>query len=145
MTSTYSFEKWGFLGQTKHLHISTLYTLRLEKNRLFVCLNFTYSLIWSLYWLCKPIILHDLNYFSSILLRRAYTMKFFFHRWLNFSFDSFLSTFNTLYSCEMWMKFFDLQSWKYFRIKIFYQISDKNFFSWNTFHESKIKYLLKMT
>ena len=22
-------------------------------------------------------------------------MKFFFHRWLNFSFDSFLSTFNT--------------------------------------------------
>ena len=28
-------------------------------------------------------------------LRRAYTMKFFFHRWLNFAFDSFLSTFNT--------------------------------------------------
>ena len=30
-----------------------------------------------------------------IFLRRAYTMKFSFHRWLNFSFDSFLSTFNT--------------------------------------------------
>ena len=30
-----------------------------------------------------------------MLLRRAYTMKFFFHRWLNFSFDSFISTFNT--------------------------------------------------
>ena len=29
-----------------------------------------------------------------MFLRRAYTMKFFFHRWLNFSFDSFLLTFN---------------------------------------------------
>ena len=32
---------------------------------------------------------------EKICLRRAYTMKFFFYRWLNFSFDSFLSTFNT--------------------------------------------------
>ena len=30
-----------------------------------------------------------------VVLRRAYTMNFFFHRWLNFSFDGFLSTFNT--------------------------------------------------
>ena len=29
------------------------------------------------------------------VVRRAYTMKFFFHRWLDFSFDSFLSTFHT--------------------------------------------------
>ena len=29
------------------------------------------------------------------ILRRVQTMKFFFHRWLNFSFDSFLSTFST--------------------------------------------------
>ena len=49
-----------------------------------------------------------------------------------------------VYSCQMWMKFFNLQSWKYFRRKNFYQIFDKNFF-WNTFHESKIKSLLKMT
>ena len=32
---------------------------------------------------------------KKVFLRRAYAMKFFFHRWLNFSFDSFLSTFNT--------------------------------------------------
>ena len=73
------------------------------------------------------------------LLRLVYTIKFFFHRWLNFSFDSFLS------ACEVWMKFFNLQSWKYFRSKNFYQIFDKKFFFWNPFHESKIKYLLKMT
>ena len=49
-------------------------------------------------------------------------MKLFFHRWFSFSFDSFLSKFNTcIYSCEMWMKFFNLQSWKYFRRKIFYK------------------------
>ena len=29
------------------------------------------------------------------VLRRAYTMKLFFHGWLNFSFGSFLSIFNT--------------------------------------------------
>ena len=34
-----------------------------------------------------------------------------------------------VYSCEMWMKFFNLQSWKYFRRKNFYQIFDKNFSS----------------
>ena len=50
-----------------------------------------------------------------------------------------------VYSFEMWMKFFNLQSWKYFRRKNFYQIFDKNFFFWNTFHESKIKSLLRMT
>ena len=33
--------------------------------------------------------------FKKQVWRRAYTMKFFFHRWLNFSFDSFLSIFNT--------------------------------------------------
>ena len=32
---------------------------------------------------------------QNIFLRRAYTMKFFVPGWLNFSFDSFLSTFNT--------------------------------------------------
>ena len=34
------------------------------------------------------------------------------------------------------MKIFNLQSWKYFRRKKIYQIFDKNFFFWNTFHES---------
>ena len=29
----------------------------------------------------------------------------------------------------MWMKFFNLQSWQYFRRKNFYQIFDKKFFS----------------
>ena len=66
---------------------------------------------------------------KKVFLRRAYAMKFFFHRWLNFSFDSFLSTFNSVYSCEMWMKFFNLQSWKCFRRKNFYQIFDKIFSS----------------
>ena len=76
--------------------------------------------------------------------RRAYKMKFFFHRWLNFSFDSFFLTFDTC--IQLWnVKFFNLQSWKYFRRKNFYQIFDKNFFFWNTFHESKIKSLLRMT
>ena len=32
---------------------------------------------------------------EKVFLRRAYTMKYFFHRWLDFFFDSFLSTFNT--------------------------------------------------
>ena len=75
-------------------------------------------------------------------VRRAYTMKFFFHRWLKFSFDSFLSKFNSVYSCEMWMKFFNLQSWKCFRRKKFYQIFDKIFSSEIHF---TIKSLLKMT
>ena len=35
------------------------------------------------------------NIQKRFFLRWAYTMKFFFHRWLSFSFDSFLSTFNT--------------------------------------------------
>ena len=37
----------------------------------------------------------SIEFYYYILLRRAYSMKFFFHRWLNLSFDSFLSTFNT--------------------------------------------------
>ena len=65
-------------------------------------------------------------------------------RW-NFSFTGskiFLSTVSfqhliRAYSCKMWMKFVNLQSWKYFRIKNFYQISDKNLFFWNTFHDQR--------
>ena len=38
-----------------------------------------------------------------------------------------------VYSFEMRMKSFNLQSWKYFRRKIFYQIFDENFFFWNHF------------
>ena len=39
------------------------------------------------------LLLKLLKYFE-VMLRRAYMMKFFFHRWLNFSFNSFFSTFN---------------------------------------------------
>ena len=62
-------------------------------------------------------------------------------RW-NFSFTGgsiFLSTVSFQHlmrvysSCEMWMKCFNRQSWKYFRRKNFYQIFDENFFFWNTF------------
>ena len=42
-------------------------------------------------WNCLKEIFHSVSSPS----RRAYTMQFFFHRWLNFSFDSFLPTFNT--------------------------------------------------
>ena len=43
----------------------------------------------------KTKVLTDFQFCISVPLSRAYTMKFFFHRWLNFSFGSFLSTFNT--------------------------------------------------
>ena len=39
------------------------------------------------------LLLKLLKYFE-VMLRRAYTMKFFFHRRSNFSFNSFFSTFN---------------------------------------------------
>ena len=82
---------------------------------------------------------------EKVFLRRAYTMKYFFHRWLDFFSTVSFQHLTRLYSCKMWMKVFNLQSWKYFRRKNIYQIFNKNFFFWNSFHESKIKSLLKMT
>ena len=77
-------------------------------------------------------------------LRLAHTMKFCFHRWLNFSFDSFLSTFNTCIQLQNVNEIFQSRIMKVFQKKNLYQISGKNFFFWNTFNESKIKSLLKM-
>ena len=71
--------------------------------------------------------------------------EFFLSHMVKFFFNGFLSTFNTCNSREMWMKIFNLQSWKCFRRKKIYYIFDKFFFFWNTFHKSKIKSLLKMT
>ena len=70
--------------------------------------------------------------------------EFFFHRWLNFSFDSLLSTFNTCIQLRNMNEIFQSTIMKLFQ-KNFYQIFDKIFFFWNTIHESKIKSLLKMT
>ena len=38
----------------------------------------------------------------------------------------------------MGMKFLNLRSWKYFRRKNLYQIFDKIFFFWNTFHDQRL-------
>ena len=70
--------------------------------------------------------------------------EFFFHRWLNFSFDSLLSTFNTCIQLRNMNEIFQSTIMKLFQ-KNFYQIFDKIFFFWNTIHKSKIKSLLKMT
>ena len=70
--------------------------------------------------------------------------EFFFHRWLNFSFGSLLSTFNTCIQLRNMNEIFQSTIVKVFQ-KNFYQIFDKIFFFWNKIHESKIKSLLKMT
>ena len=65
--------------------------------------------------------------FFFFMLRRAYTMKFFFHMWLNFSFDSFLSTFNTCMQLRNVNEIFQSSIMKVFQKKNFYQIFDKIF------------------
>ena len=82
------------------------------------------------------LVLLKVGLYDEIFLSQM--VKFFF---LTVSFQHLMR----VYSFEMSMKFFNLQSWKYFRRKHFYQIFDKNFFFWNTFDESKIKSPLKMT
>ena len=54
-------------------------------------------------------------------------MKFFFHMWLNFSFDSFLSTFNTCMQLRNVNEIFQSSIMKVFQKKNFYQIFDKIF------------------
>ena len=68
---------------------------------------------------------------NKISLRRAYTMKFFFHRWkFNhlFPFDSFLSAFNTCILLRNVNEIFQSTIIKVFQKKKFYQIFDKTFF-----------------
>ena len=64
-------------------------------------------------------------------------MKFFFYRWLHFSFDIFLSTFNT---CTQLRNVNEI-----FQSSVMEVFQKKKFLPDNTFHESKIKSLLKIT
>ena len=52
-------------------------------------------------------------------------MKFFFHKWLNFLFDSFLSTFNTCIQLQNVNEIFQSIIIKVFQKKKFYQVFDK--------------------
>ena len=63
----------------------------------------------------------------------AYAMKFFFHRWVNFSFDSFLSTFNMCLQMRNVNEIFQSAIIKVFQKKKFLPDFWWNFFFWNTF------------
>ena len=68
----------------------------------------------------KDLITFGLNgHCCQYYLRWAYTMKFFFHRWLNFFFDSFFSTFDACIQLRNVNEIFQSTIMKVFQKKTF--------------------------
>ena len=102
-----SFYQVVFLHDQK---IKTNSEITLERKKLFRWNKMHFSLMLNC---CQ---------WAKVVLRRAYTMKFFFHRWLKFSFDSFLSTFNTYIQLRNVNEVFSIHNPQVFQKKKFSRV-----------------------